>query len=145
MRSHRRFARLEPIGPIAGRRRDCRAALRSQLRVMAAFARARVLEFGGLEPRRPDRRFSGSLTIGVGARSVELIEVGPAHTRGDAIAWLPDARVAYVGDILFTGVTPIMWAGPVDNWIAALERIAALEPAVVVWPRPPGCAVEVAA
>ena len=57
---------------------------------------------------------------------MRLIEVGPSHTPGDLIAWVPDARVAIAADILFIGVTPIMWAGPVENWIAALERLLAL-------------------
>lgn len=142
------LTRLAPIGPIAGvAARVPVLPGRPQLRGMAAFSAALgCYEFAGLEPRRPDRRFSGSLAIEVGARPVELIEVGPAHTPGDAIAWLADARVAYVGDILFNGVTPIMWTGPVDNWIAALERIAALDPAVVVGGHgPPGGGAEVAA
>ena len=37
--------------------------------------------------------------------------------------WVPDARIAIAADILFIGVTPIMWAGPVERWIAALERL----------------------
>ena len=71
----------------------------------------------------PTRTFSGELELDVGGRRVLLIEVGPAHTPGDLIVWIPDARVALAADILFIGVTPIMWAGPVERWIAALERL----------------------
>jgi glyoxylase-like metal-dependent hydrolase (beta-lactamase superfamily II) len=74
----------------------------------------------------PSSTFSGELTLDVGGREVRLIEVGPSHTPGDLIAWVPDARVAIAADILFIGVTPIMWTGPVENWIAALERLLAL-------------------
>ena len=52
---------------------------------------------------------------------------------------MPDERVVFSGDIVFNGITPIMWAGPVGNWIAALERIAALEPTVVVPGHGPVC------
>jgi cyclase len=72
---------------------------------------------------RPTRTFSGELELDIGGRRVVLIEVGPAHTPGDLIVWIPDARVALAADILFIGVTPIMWAGPVERWIAALERL----------------------
>lgn len=142
------LTRLAPLGPAAGL--VARLPIlpgRSQLRGVAAFGAALgAYEFGGLEPRRPDRPFSGSLGLEVGGRRVELIEVGPAHTTGDAIAWLADARVAFVGDILFNGVTPIMWAGPVGSWIAALERIELLEPDVVVGGHgPPGGVGEVRA
>ncbi|MEY3093488.1 MAG: hypothetical protein RIU67_2271, partial [Actinomycetota bacterium] len=46
-------------------------------------------EFSGIDLRLPDRTFDGRLEIEVGGRIVELIEVGPAHTRGDVIAYVP--------------------------------------------------------
>jgi glyoxylase-like metal-dependent hydrolase (beta-lactamase superfamily II) len=83
-------------------------------------------DFDDVQLVPPTSTFSGELTLDVGGREVRLIEVGPSHTPGDLIAWVPDARVAIAADILFIGVTPIMWAGPVENWIAALERLLAL-------------------
>ena len=80
-------------------------------------------EFRNVRLVPPTRTFSGELTLEVGGREVQLIEVGPAHTVGDLIVWVPDARIAIAADILFIGVTPIMWAGPVERWIAALERL----------------------
>ena len=88
--------------------------------------------FDDIESVPPTDTFSGSTTIDVGGKTVTLEEVGPAHTRGDVIAWMPDERVVFTGDILFHDSTPIMWAGPVDNWIAACRRIRELEPVVVV-------------
>ncbi len=135
------LTRLAPLGPIAGATSKLPLLPgRDGMRGLAAFNSALgKYEFKGLEPRRPDRRFTGSLEIAVGGRPVELIEVGPAHTPGDAFAWVPDARVLFAGDIVFNGIVPIMWAGPVANWIAALERIEALDPAVVVGGHGPPC------
>lgn len=76
--------------------------------------------------------FTGDLTIEVGGRRVELLTVGPAHTEGDVIAWLPDEGVLFAGDILFIEGTPIMWGGPLNNWISACERIESLAPKVIV-------------
>src|SRR3712207_7524042 len=53
----------------------------------------------------------------------DLIEVGPAHTRGDTLVHLPRERVLFAGDILFVGGHPVIWHGSVDGWIAACERI----------------------
>jgi glyoxylase-like metal-dependent hydrolase (beta-lactamase superfamily II) len=61
-----------------------------------------------------------------------LLELGPAHTRGDVIAYVPDARVVFTGDILFVGGTPIMWAGPVSNWLAACEHLERLDVDTIV-------------
>jgi glyoxylase-like metal-dependent hydrolase (beta-lactamase superfamily II) len=74
----------------------------------------------------PTRTFSAELRLDVGGREVNLIEVGPAHTPGDLIVWVPDAKVAIAADVLFIGVTPIMWAGPLEGWLAALERLLGL-------------------
>src|ERR1039457_1208412 len=68
----------------------------------------------------------------VGDRALRLIEVGPAHTRGDTLVHVPSERVLFSGDILFSQAHPIAWAGPVSNWIAACERILALDVEVIV-------------
>ena len=87
---------------------------------------------GEIALTRPTRTFSGRLELEVGGRAVELIEVGPAHTHGDLIVHVPDARVVFAADVAFVGSTPVMWAGPVENWLRALDTIEALEPARVV-------------
>jgi glyoxylase-like metal-dependent hydrolase (beta-lactamase superfamily II) len=89
-------------------------------------------DFDGIEPALPDETFSGELELSVGDVRVALIEVGPAHTRGDTLVHVPDARVLFSGDILFSHAHPIAWAGPVSRWIAACDRILELDPAVVV-------------
>lgn len=91
-----------------------------------------VYDFSGIDLTPPTRTFSGELELDAGGRRVELIEVGPAHTFGDAIVNVPDVALVVAADILFIGATPVMWAGPVDNWIAAIDRILELDPAVIV-------------
>jgi glyoxylase-like metal-dependent hydrolase (beta-lactamase superfamily II) len=68
----------------------------------------------------------------VGDKEVHLIEVGPAHTAGDALVHVPKDRTVCTGDILFIESTPIMWAGPVENWINACDRILAMDVDVIV-------------
>ena len=96
------------------------------LRCFGAF------DFTGIDLAMPDETFSGEMTIRVGDRRVDLFEVGPAHTRGDTLIHLPGERVLFSGDILFSGAHPIAWAGPVSNWIAACDRILALDVDVIV-------------
>ena len=80
-------------------------------------------DFEGIEPTLSTKTFTGKHSLTVGGRVVELVEVGPAHTAGDTLVFVPDARTVYTGDILFIGGTPIVWAGPLDNWIAACDLI----------------------
>jgi glyoxylase-like metal-dependent hydrolase (beta-lactamase superfamily II) len=89
-------------------------------------------EHRGITLTRPTRTFSGRLELEVGGRKVELIEVGPAHTQGDSIVHVPDARVVFAADVVFLESTPVMWAGPLEHWLRALDTIAALDPEVIV-------------
>jgi glyoxylase-like metal-dependent hydrolase (beta-lactamase superfamily II) len=48
------------------------------------------------------------------------------------IAYVPDARTVYTGDILFIGGTPIVWAGPLTNWINACDLMLGMDIETVV-------------
>jgi cyclase len=100
---------------------------------LGAFAsQLAPFDFDGVEATPPTHTFQGSLELDVGGRAVHVIEVGPAHTPGDAIVHVPDARVVFAADVMFIGVCPIMWSGSVERWQAALERITELDPVHVV-------------
>jgi cyclase len=89
-------------------------------------------DFAGVKLRLPDETFTGQKTLNVGDKRVDLIEVGPAHTAGDTLVFSPQDKVVYTGDILFIEGTPIMWTGPVRNWLAACDRILAMDVDVIV-------------
>lgn len=95
-------------------------------------------EFEGITLTPPTSTFTGRTEVDVAGTTVELIEVGPAHTAGDCIAHVPAAGstgggTVFTGDICFIEGTPIMWAGPLSNWLAACDLITEeLRPEVVV-------------
>lgn len=89
-------------------------------------------DFSDCETVLPNRTFSGSTTVSVGQKQIQLIEVGAAHTKGDVMVFVPEDGVLFAGDLLFIGGHPIMWEGPVANWIAACDQMIALEPKHVV-------------
>jgi cyclase len=91
-----------------------------------------AFDFRGIELVLPQETFTGELEMTVGGLALQLIEVGPAHTRGDTLVHVPSEHVLFSGDILFSGAHPIAWAGPVSNWIAACERILAMDVEVIV-------------
>jgi len=88
--------------------------------------------FEGIAPTPPTRTFEGSLSLKVGAKEVRLIEVGPAHTRGDILVHIPENGTVFAGDILFIGGTPIMWTGPVANWINACNVILEMDAETII-------------
>jgi cyclase len=95
-------------------------------RIFAPFS------FEGIETTLPTATFEGRLDLSVADRPVTLLEVGPAHTAGDVVVHLPNDGVVFTGDILFHGGHPIVWAGPVANWIAACDRVLQLDAPIIV-------------
>lgn len=91
-----------------------------------------AFHFEGITFTPPTRTFSGRLGLEIAGREVELIEVGPAHTRGDLLVHVPDAKTVFTGDILFINGTPIVWAGPLANWIAACDLMLGMDVETVV-------------
>ena len=89
-------------------------------------------DFAGITLTPPPKVFDGELSLHVGQKEVRLIEVGPAHTRGDILVHVPEDGTVFTGDILFIGGTPIVWAGPISNWIAACDRMLEMDVATVV-------------
>ena len=84
-------------------------------------------EFGGIERSLPNDTFTGRRELKVGDKEVHLIEVGPAHTGGDVLVHVPGDRMVFTGDIVFLTNTPIIWSGPHENWIEAIDQLLAMD------------------
>lgn len=80
----------------------------------------------------PTEVFDDKLTLNVGNKRIELHNVGPAHTGGDTLVYLPDQKIVYTGDIIFVDAHPIVWDGPVSNWIKACDLMLAWAAELVV-------------
>jgi cyclase len=89
-------------------------------------------DFSNITPTPATRTFDDELTLDIGGTEVRLLNLGPAHTGADSVAFVPTERVLYAGDLLFVGGTPISWAGPISNWITACDRMIGLAPEIVV-------------
>ena len=81
-----------------------------------------AFDFDGVVVTTPTTTFTGTMTLDIGGREVILREVGPAHSDGDVIVHVPHADLVYAGDILFAD-HPVMWAGPLERWVAACDAI----------------------
>lgn len=68
----------------------------------------------------------------MGEKEINLIEVGPCHTRGDIMVYIPGDRTLFAGDVLFIEGTPIMWDGPLANWMRALDQIIGMDVDAIV-------------
>jgi glyoxylase-like metal-dependent hydrolase (beta-lactamase superfamily II) len=91
-----------------------------------------AFEFDGITLTPPTETFEGRATRRVGDKEVALIEVGPAHTRGDVLVHVPADGVVFTGDILFVDGHPIIWEGPIGNWVRACDAILEMRAETIV-------------
>jgi cyclase len=90
------------------------------------------VEWGDLTPTPPSLTFEHQLRLHIDSTAIDVVHVGPAHTPEDVIAWLPEQRVLFAGDLLWSRCTPFVLMGTVRGCLSALARLRALQPEVVV-------------
>ncbi|MEO6033088.1 MAG: MBL fold metallo-hydrolase [Burkholderiaceae bacterium] len=80
----------------------------------------------------PTLTFKGEMTVWLGKLEVRLMQLGRGHTKGDTVAWLPQQRVLFSGDLVEFGATPYAGDAYFQDWPQTLDRIAALQPTALV-------------
>lgn len=80
----------------------------------------------------PTITFRGEMTVRLGRTQVKLMQVGRGHTKGDTIAWLPEERVLFSGDLVEFGATPYTGDAYLTDWPETLRRLEALDPQALV-------------
>jgi cyclase len=91
------------------------------------------VEWGALELCPPFVTFDQRLHLFVGETRVELLHlVRAAHTNNDVVAWLPEQRILFAGDLVLNGCTPFVLMGSIPGALEALDIVAELEPEVIV-------------
>jgi glyoxylase-like metal-dependent hydrolase (beta-lactamase superfamily II) len=80
----------------------------------------------------PTMAFSDRLTLWLGKRRVDLLHLGRGHTAGDIVAWLPDERVMFAGDLIEHGATPYTGDAHLKDWPRTLDRLEELGAAKAV-------------
>src|SRR6058998_145956 len=80
----------------------------------------------------PTLTFKGEMTIWLGKLEVRLLQLGRGHTKGDTVAWLPQQKILFSGDLVEFDATPYTGDAYLTDWPATLDAIAALEPEKLV-------------
>src|SRR5918995_2337322 len=83
------------------------------------------------DPNKGDIVFTGDLTLSVGEHTFELIHT-PGHTPGQVAVYVPDERVVFTGDTVFSECQTWLMTSDIDGWIGALDTIASLDVDTVV-------------
>jgi len=76
----------------------------------------------------PTHIFDKELELDLGNRKVILKHVGEGHTRGDIIAWVPESKVMFAGDLVENGATPYCGDAQLAAWPKTLAKLSKLKP-----------------
>jgi glyoxylase-like metal-dependent hydrolase (beta-lactamase superfamily II) len=74
----------------------------------------------------PTMAFETKLVLWLGRRRVELLFLGRGHTAGDIVAWMPEEKVVFAGDLVEYGATPYAGDAHLRDWPKTLDALAGL-------------------
>ena len=80
----------------------------------------------------PTLTFTGKMTLWLGSLEVQLLQLGRGHTKGDTVAWLPQQKILFSGDLVEFNATPYAGDAYFKDWPQTLDNIAALQPEQLV-------------
>ncbi|HSI50877.1 MAG TPA: MBL fold metallo-hydrolase [Ideonella sp.] len=80
----------------------------------------------------PTMTFTGRMSVWLGKLEVQLIQLGRGHTKGDTVAWLPEQKILFSGDLVEFDATPYAGDAYFKDWPQTLDNIAALQPVALV-------------
>lgn len=83
------------------------------------------------EVRLPDLTFRGRMSLHVGGKEIQIIHIGPGHTRGDSIVFVPEDGIVYTSEAFFYERFPFMNSSYI-NWINAIDTILSLDADIIV-------------
>ncbi len=85
-----------------------------------------IASAGTPTPPLPDVTFDDHMTLRVGGRTLEIYHFGRGHTRGDAVVYLPDEKVAFLSELYFNGVFASVSEGYAGEHLETLQAAMAL-------------------
>jgi glyoxylase-like metal-dependent hydrolase (beta-lactamase superfamily II) len=80
----------------------------------------------------PTLTFTGKMSLWLGKLEVQLLQLGRGHTKGDTLAWLPQQKILFSGDLVEFDATPYAGDAYFNDWPATLDAVAALKPQKLV-------------
>ncbi len=86
-------------------------------------------ESGELKLPLPNITFTDRMNLYDGDLELNLLYFGPAHTDGNIVIYIPDDRIAVIGDLFFKGMDPLIHKhknGSSSGFVSVLQKIADL-------------------
>ena len=76
----------------------------------------------------PPMIFERKLSLMLDDLEVQILHLGPGHTKGDSVVWIPSQRVLFSGDLVEFEAGVYTGDAHLNQWPATLDALAALRP-----------------
>ncbi len=81
----------------------------------------------------PDKIYDDKLELKMGSWNVQILHLGPSHSHGDTMVWLPDKKLVIAGDTAFhIRMLPIFEDTNTAKWIETWDKFEALGATIVI-------------
>lgn len=74
----------------------------------------------------PTLVFKQEMTLWMGGLEVKIMHLGPGHTKGDTVVWIPAEKVLFSGDLVECDAACYTGDAQLEEWPATLAAIRAL-------------------
>jgi glyoxylase-like metal-dependent hydrolase (beta-lactamase superfamily II) len=98
---------------------------RRELASLISFMQGVSKSHSELKTRLPNTTFEHRLTIHGTMRTVELLPLA-GHTASDVVLYLPEEKIAFMGDLLFINIHPYLASGSPEQWKQSLAKVERL-------------------
>lgn len=90
------------------------------------------VEWGEIERVVPSETYESGVTLDIDGIAAQVVHIPPSHTVSDSVVWLPEERVLFTGDLIFSGGTPFVLMGSLSGSLDALDTLRGFDPLVIV-------------
>ncbi len=77
----------------------------------------------GIHPTPPDKTFDREMTLPISSMPIKLINLGDDDSPGDAVVYLPQSKVLFLGNLFENQYIPRIDSGNIRQWIRTLHRV----------------------
>ena len=85
----------------------------------------------------PNLTFERAITLRLGKLEVKIMHLGPGHTGGDTVVWLPQQHVLFSGDLVEYQAAAYTGDAHLEEWPGTLDWLRSLKPEKLVPGRGP--------
>jgi len=85
----------------------------------------------------PNLTFENEITLYLGKLKVNIMHLGPGHTHGDTVVWLPQQRILFSGDLVEYQAAAYTGDAQLQEWPDTLNELRSLKPEKLVPGRGP--------